>query len=327
MEPPGPPNVRADFHDTFKLTADAPVAVRTVEFTAIPGAMAVRGVGGYLEVVSDGGGGPGGVVHDDVWVSILDVESGGSSDSVTGNGHASVDGWGHAVSCGGVPALASPEIAPNPQPTCHARWTVVARWLDPKPGVEVPLELNGRVSADARSLPGPSETFSLSTLSVKRFDAPTFDGLPAMTQARVKGSARITPTSPPETRHFVLRVPAALLLKDAALYPSLGRIFVGTTVTDWTGPPVDARVTLTIGDRVTAPYGGTAGELDWLPLCRLRVTCELPVDVTVSYWETQGSGKTPTPGGFMALDWTIEARLEDFSPKATMPAGLELVEH
>jgi hypothetical protein len=83
---------------------------------------------------------------------------------------------------------------------------------------------------------------------------------------------------------------------------------------------------LKIADRVTDPYGGTAGELDWLPLCRPGVTCELPIDVTVSYWESQGSGKTPMPGGFMALDWTVEARLEDFSANATMPAELELAE-
>jgi hypothetical protein len=324
VEPPGPPNVVTKFESSFSLTADQPVVVRTLEYTATPGEMAVRSISGYIEVVGKGGGGPGGETHDDVWISIFNAETGKSSEDVDGIGHASVDGWGHYAPCDGVAVIASGALRPDPGPPCTARWTVVARWLDPAPGADIPLELNGNMRAYARDVPRASNLFALLTFSIAQRGDPTFSGAPATSRAGVTGSARVTPTSAPQTMHYLLRVPAALLHGPAA-YPRLGRIFVGSTVGEWSGPPADARVSLSIGGRVTEPYGSTAGELDWLGLCKPDVTCELPVDVTVSFWESTGSGKTSPPDGVMALEWRVEARLEDFSANATMPVGLELV--
>jgi hypothetical protein len=324
VEPPGPPSLQTQFESSFTLTAESPVIVRTLAYQATPGAMKVQSVSGYVEVVGKGGGGPGGETHDDVWISIIDAETGRSSEGQDGIGHASVDGWGHYAPCDGMPVIEGTGLRPDPGPPCSARWTVIARWLDPQAGVEIPLELNGNMRASARDIPRSSEPFSLDTFSIAAADGPTFTGVPAVTRAAVTGSARITPSSSPETHHYFLRVPAALL-GAAGGYPRLGRIFVGTTVTEWTGPPVDARVSLSIGGRVTEPYGSSAGELDWLELCKSQADCELPVDVTVKYWQSEGSGKTAQPDGVMALDWRVEARLEDFSDNAAMPATLELV--
>lgn len=86
VEPPGPPSITTEFIGAqFTLTDDQPVAVRALEFGAEPGAMAVAGVEGYIEVVSKGGGGPFGPHHDDVWLSILDADSGQASDAPDGN--------------------------------------------------------------------------------------------------------------------------------------------------------------------------------------------------------------------------------------------------
>lgn len=324
-EPPGPPMALTTFHDEFTLTADAPVAIRTVAYAATPGTLAMSGAEGYIEVVGRGGGGPGSQTHDDVWVSILDVESGGSTDYIYGNAHASVDGWGHSVGCAGAPAIGASPLVPDRTSACHSSWMVVARWLDPIRGADVPLDVNGRLRAFAAAYPSPGQTFALSTFAVERASAPTFSGQPATTSAQLTGSARITPSSTPTTRHLTLRVPAALLAASTR-FPRLGRIFIGTKVTGWSGPPDEARVTMTIRDRTAAPYGSIASEFDWLTLCMPGADCVLPIDLTVAYWESTGSGKSPSPDGFMALDWTMQARLEDFSSTGSMPAQLQLTE-
>jgi hypothetical protein len=325
-EPPyqGPPDARTYSTSTFSLTADAPVVVRTLEYRVTPGAMAVGAVESYLSVVAKGSGGVGGTPHGDVWVSIINAETGGSADREHGIGHASVDGWGHGPRCDGAPVVASGPRRPDPAGPCSARWTVIVRWLDPRAGAEIPLELHGNMRAIARDVPQPSAPLSLDTFAITPVEAPAFIGAPAMTRAAVTGSRRVTPSSVPETSHFVLRVPK-VLLGSIARYPRLGRIFVGSTVTDWSGQPSHARVKLSIRDRETDVYGSIAGEFDWLDLCDPGADCELPVDVTISFWESVGSGRTAPPNGSMELDWRVEVRLEDFSAGATMPASLELV--
>jgi hypothetical protein len=326
-EPPyqGPPEARTAVTNGFTLTADAPVVVRTLEYRVTPGAMAVAAVESYLGVVHQGAGGVGGTPHDDVWISIINAETGRSSEREHGIGHASVDGWGHSPSCDGEPVVASGKRRPDPAAPCSARWTVIVRWLDPRAGTEIPLELHGNMRAIARAIPSPSAAaFTLDRFAITAVETPSFAGAPALTRAQVTGSRRVTPSSVPETTRFVLRVPAALL-GSAPRYPRLGRIFVGSTVTDWSGQPSHARVKLSIRDRETDVYGSIAGEFDWLDLCDPGADCELPVDVTISFWESVGSGRTAPPNGFMALQWRVEARLEDFSAGAAMPASLELV--
>lgn len=236
-ERPGPPSVHARFDTTtFVLSAEHPVVTRTLRFRAVPGAMTVQLVETFLAVNGEGGGGPAGANHPDVWVSILDSATGASSDYGNGNGHASVDGWGHSPDCDGIP--------------CDRSWTVIARWLDPKADEEIPLELVATIRAGAKDVVAKGDPpFELEELSIVETPEPLFEGGYAVTRARVTGSARVGPASKPDVRHLVLRVPAVLLAGEPRL-PRLGRIFLGTTVTDWSGRPVHLRATLSFADRL-----------------------------------------------------------------------------
>lgn len=303
------------------------MAVRTLELVAEPGEMAVSGIEGFVNVADQGGSGPGGPYHDDVWISILNIDTGHGADGVDGIGHASVDGWGHGLRCDAKstiePTAGYGNLASAP---CHSQWILVARWLDPQAGVEVPLELTGWMRAFARNVPTSSDPpFSLARFDMTESSEHVYDGAPSVASARLSGTARVTPSSQPEVRHFLLRVPAVLLTGERG-FPRLGRIFVGTTVTAWTGPPDEARARLSIGDRSTDVYAAIAGEFDWLALCKAEVACDLPVDLTLTYWQSSGSGKTSSPGASISFDWRIDARLEDFSGTAPLPAELELIE-
>jgi hypothetical protein len=324
IEPPGPPSTTTDFQSTFTLTTERPVAIRTLEFKAVPGPMEVSGVQGHIEVVGEGGGGPGSPSYPDVWVSILNVDTGSSTSSIHGNGHASVDGWGHPAPCDGQPGTNPRDLAPDRTAPCTARWTVIARWLEPEAGVEIPLELNANMRAWARRVPASGEAFALQEFSITQAAEPIFDGSPAVASARVKGSATITPASEPQPHKLILRVPAELVSGEGA-FPRLGRLFVSSTVKEWSGSPMNIRFAASFAGRAAGGYGGTAGEADWLSVCVKDEDCEIPIDLTISFWSSS-SVESPPPDALMTVDWLVEARLEDFDPRATMPAGLELVE-
>ncbi|HJP88255.1 MAG TPA: hypothetical protein VJ850_04405 [Candidatus Limnocylindrales bacterium] len=324
IEPPGPRYTTTNFDATFELTAERPVVVKTLDFRARQGSTEISSVEGFVTVTGPSGGGPSSDVHDDVWVSIVNTASGQSTDGTSGIGHASVDGWGHGVRCDGAPKLVDASIAPDPSVPCESQWTVIVRWLTPQPSVTIPLRLSASMTAHAREFTATSDPLTLQAFSITEATEPAFAGAPALTEVRASGSARITPTSAAETKHFLLQIPAALTIGDAH-YPRMGRLFLGTKVTAWTGPPDEGRVKVSIGDRSEDPYGGIAGELDWLSLCKPGADCELSTDVTTEYWESSGSGKTSSPNGAMSIDWTLVVRLEDYTPGATMPATLELV--
>jgi hypothetical protein len=325
VEPPGPPSVTTDFAATLRLTHEAPVAVRTLEFAAAEGDLRVAGTDGYLEVVGEGGGGPGGKAYSDVWVSILNLASGVASDSVHGNGHASVDGWGHGISCDGEPRIGvDGQDGSRGSVPCRSTWTVIARWLEPTRDDERRLEINASLRAWAERVPPPGQPFGLRQLAITNADEPTFDGTPLVSSARVTGTATVRAEANPQTRRFLLRVPAELLA-GGATYPRLGRVYASSDITDWSGRPMNLRLRVAFADRVTDVYGGIAGELDWLSACEVGVDCELPVELTIEPW-IASSVATPPPDGVMAIDWLVEARFEDFSGGTDAPTGLELVE-
>jgi hypothetical protein len=81
-EPPGPPSTGTTFGTTLTLTHDQPVAITSLAYSGRAGDQAVSGITGYIEVVGQGGGGPGSETHPDVGVSLLNVETGASTDAI-----------------------------------------------------------------------------------------------------------------------------------------------------------------------------------------------------------------------------------------------------
>jgi hypothetical protein len=326
-EPPGPPSTGTTFGTTLTLTHDQPVAITSLAYSGRAGDQAVSGITGYIEVVGQGGGGPGSETHPDVWVSLLNVETGASTDAIGGIGHASVDGWGHNARCDGASVFDVEGVyATAAVPPCDGRWTVIARWLEPEPGVEIPLEVNASMTANARDRPAAGEPTGLdAVLAITESGPPAGATGPAVTRAGAGGSARLSASTPRETHRFVLRVPAALLDGEAG-FPRLGRLFFGVHVTDWSGAPSYLRTEVSIdGEVVGGATGPSAPARDWLARCPQGIDCELPVAITI---EPASSSQVATypPDGFIAIDWVLEARYEDFSADAVLPASLELVE-
>jgi len=317
----GKSDVVTEFGTTLKLTADHPVVTRSLDYIASPGAQPVLGIDGYIEVVGVGDA----PFHPDVWISILNLETGDSVDRSDGIGSASVQGWGHNAPCDGKPALDAGEQRDLPVPPCQALWTVIARWLDAEPGVEIPLELNARMRAYATELYPENEPFTLDALAITDAGVPLPVDGPAVTRAAVRGSTRFTPSSGRETHRFVLRIPGALL-EGAGGDLRLGRIFAGVDLTERSDLPMSLRTEFSIDDDVVASATApTAMERDWLARCEPGSDCELPITLT---FEPMSSSEVATmpPDGVIAFDWVIEARFEDFAEGATVPAELELLE-
>jgi hypothetical protein len=316
----GKSSVETKFGTMLTLTADHPVVTRSLDYMAEPGAKPVLGVDGHIQVV--GVGEP--FFHPDVWLSILNLETGDSVDHSDGIGSASVDGGSHHAPCDGKPVLDAGELRDLPVPPCRARWTVIARWLDAEPGVEIPLELNASMLAHATELYPEGDPFTLDALAVTDAGIPLpIDG-PAVTRRTYRGSTTFTSTSGRETHRYLLRVPAALV-DDAGSGLRLGRIFVGIGLKE-RSQPMSMRTELTIDDEVVASATAPISmERDWLARCAPGSACELPIMVT---FEPKSSSEVATmsPDGVVAFDWTTEARLEDFGEGATMPAELELIE-
>jgi len=279
--------------------------------------MRVAGVEGYVEVVGKGGGGPGGIYHSDVWVTILNTETGESVESESGIGHASVDGWGHPAPCDGHRSTQT-----SVTPPCRGRWTAIVRWLGPTAGVEVPLELNGWVRAFGDRSGMPAATLALETLTLSEVDEPRFDGAPAFTRATASGMLVVTPRTAPVAYKWQLRVPAADLVGPAS-YPRLGRLFAMPEVTEWTGPPSAADVTLTVGDVEAHGLSAIAEERDWLSQCQPSVDCTLPIELRFAY-ASSPEGATGATNGSSTIEWIVEARLEDYSNPSQTLAPIEL---
>ena len=301
------------------LTADRPVVSRSVDYIAKAGAQPVYGVDGYIEVV-----GVGGARHPDVWISILNLETGDSVDRPEGIGTATAEGGGHSAPCDGKPTLDAGEFRSLPVPPCQARWTVIARWLEPEPGVEIPLQLNARMRAGATKM-YPEGEFTLDTLAVADAGVPLPVDGPAVTRAAVRGSTRLGVASQRETHRSVLRVPKALLDgKGDEL--RLGRIFVGIDRTEWSGHPMTMRTELSIDDAVVASSTAPISmERDWLARCEPGSDCELPIALTFEPVSASEVATLP-PEGVIAFDWVVETRFEDFGEGAAVPAELELLE-
>ena len=300
------------------LTADRPVVTHSLEYHAEAGAQPVNGIDGYIEVV-----GVDGARHPDVWISILNLETGESVDRPEGIGGASVEGGGHSAPCDGKSKLSTGEYPSLPMPPCQARWTVIARWLEPEKGVEIPLELNGRMRAHATELYREGD-FTLSTLAITDAGVPLRVDGPAVTRATVRGSTRLTLSSPRDTHRALLRVPEALLDGNGGAL-RLGRIFVGIDRTEWSGPPMAMRTVLSIDDEVAASASApTSMERDWLARCEPGSDCELPITLTFEPISASEAATVP-PEGVIAFDWVIEARFEHFAEGATVPAELELL--
>jgi hypothetical protein len=316
----GQSRAEAEFGTTLTLTADRPVVTRSLDYIAEAGAQAVSGVEGHIEVV-----GVDGTFHPDVWISILNLETGDSVDRPEGIGGASVDGSSHGAPCDGQPVLAAGEFRSLLSPPCEARWTVIARWLAPEAGVELPLELNGHLRAYATGVYPESEPFSLDTLAVTDAGVPLPVDGPAVTRAALGGSTRLTVSSERQTHRFLLRVPEALLDGDSGDL-RLGRIFVGIDRTEWSGPPMTMRTELSIdGEVVASASAWTSMERDWLARCEPGSDCELPITLTFEPVSASEVATAP-PDGAIAFDWVVEARVEDFGEGATVPAELELIE-
>jgi hypothetical protein len=314
----GTSSVETEFGTTLTLTADHPVVTRSVDYVAEPGALPVYGVDGHIEVV-----GVGDARHPDVWISILNLESGDSVDRPEGIGSASVEGGGHGAPCDGKPTLDGGEYRSLPVPPCQARWTVIARWLEPEPGVEIPLELNGHMRAHATKL-YPEGEFTLDDFAVTDAGVPLPVDGPAVTRVAHDGSTRLTMSSERETYRSVLRVPRSLL-ESAGDDLHLGRIFVGIDVTEWSGPPMTMRTELRIDDEIVASATAPVSmERDWLSRCEPRSDCELPITLTFEPISASEVATMP-PEGVIAFDWRVEARFEDFGDGATVPAELELL--
>ena len=238
---------------------------------AEPGAKPVDGIAGHIEV--RGVGEP--FFHPDVWLTILNLETGESVDRSDGIGSASVDGGSHYAPCDGKPALEAGELRDLPVPPCHARWTAIVRWLDPKPGVEIPLELDADMLAHATALYPESDPFTLDALAITDAGVPfPVDG-PAVTRGSAHGSTTLTSTSGREAHRYLLRVPEALLDGGSdALH--LGRIFVGIGLKE-RSQPMSMHTELSIDDEVVATAGAPVSmERDWLARCRSRVRLRSP---------------------------------------------------
>jgi hypothetical protein len=316
----GRSDVETEFGTTLTLTADHPVVTRSLDYIAEPGAQPVLGIDGYIEVVGVGDT----PFHPDVWVSILNLRTGDSVDRSDGIGSASVQGWGHSAPCDGKPLLDAGEQRDLPVPPCQARWTVIARWLEAAPGVEIPLELNARMRAYATELYPETQPFTLDALAITDAGVPLPVDGPAVTRAAVRGSTRFTPSSGRETHRFALRVPGALLDRAGGDL-RLGRIFAGVDLTERSHLPISMRTQFSIDDDVVASATApTAMERDWLARCEPGSDCELQITLT---FEPTSSSEVATmpPDGVIAFDWVIEARFEDFGEGATVPAELELL--
>jgi hypothetical protein len=315
----GTSSVKTEFGTTLTLTADHPIVTRSLDYMAAPGAKPVLGIDGHIEVRGVGAT----PFHPDVWLSILNLETGDSVDQSEGIGSASVDGGSHHAPCDGKPVLDAGELRDLPIPPCHARWSVIARWLDAEPGVEIPLELNASMLAHATELYTEGDPFTLDALAITDAGVPLpIDG-PALTRRAYHGSTTLTSTSGRETHRYLLRVPEALL-EGGSDDLHLGRIFVGIGLKE-RSQPMSMHTELSIDDEVVATAGAPVSmERDWLARCRPGSDCELPVTVT---FEPRSSSEiaTMSPDGVVAFDWTIEARFEDFGEGATMPAELELI--
>ena len=315
----GTSSVKTEFGTTLTLTAEHPVVTRSLDYVAEPGAKTVHGIAGHIEV--RGVGEP--FFYPDVWLTILNLETGASVDRSDGIGSASFDGGSHYAPCDGKPALDAGELRDLPVPPCHARWTAIVRWLDPEPGVEIPLELNADMLAHATALYPESDPFTLDALAITDAGVPFPADGPAVTRGSAHGSTTLTSTRGRETHRYLLRVPEALLDGGSnALH--LGRIFVGIGLKE-RSQPMSMHTELSIDDEVVATAGAPVSmERDWLARCRPGSDCELPVTVT---FEPRSSSEiaTMSPDGVVAFDWTIEARFEDFGEGATMPAELELI--
>jgi hypothetical protein len=321
----GPEPVTAPYAEKITLTAAAPVFVRTLRFTATSGDDHENSVDGYLEVVGEGGGGPGGNSHPDVSLTVVNPETGVSPEGAKGIGHASVDGWGHSAPCDGGSIFVDDQERGRLSTPCEGSWTVIARWLDPAADSDIKLELNARMTGSVDSMSRSSAPPTFAKFTITAAEEPAVQGQPAVSRGVVRGTVKVDALGQPEAHDLRLHVPAALL--DKATFPRLGRLFVGSTATAWTGPPAQASVVATIGDQGTGGYGNTGGEMDWLALCPLRRDCDLPIHLTITpHPMGQNYDATPPPGGSITLDWIVDARLEDFGGLSAFPADLTLVE-
>ena len=315
----GRSSVETELSTTITLTSDHPVVTRSIDYEAKPGAQPVMGVDGYVEVV-----GVGGAFHPDVWISILNLETGDSVDRREGIGTASVEGGGHSAPCDGKPTLDAGASRSLPLPPCEAQWAVIARWLDGKPGAEIPLEINARMRAYATELYPDDQPFTLETLRITDAGVPLPADGPAVTRGDVRGSTKLTPASSRETHRSVLHVPRALL-SGSGDDLRLGRIFVGIDLKE-RAPSMSMRTELSIGDVVVASARApTSMERDWLARCRPDSDCDLPITLT---FEPISASEVATMSadGVVAFDWRVEARFEDFGKSAIVPAELELVQ-
>lgn len=320
-EPPPPPSAEARFVAPITLTAEAPVVVREIEFSAAPGTTGISSVEGFLRVTGPGGELPGQILLPDVWVTVIDPLTGRTPGEGYGVGHASIDGWGYGVPC--APAGAPAEAGGDParDGSCSTRRTVIVRWLDPAAGAEVTLQIAANLTAHPnRFVDG--DKFEPS-LAITELPDPSFDGVPALARVSLTGSAVVATSSPESSEELLLRIPASLLDGEPG-YPRLGRLFFSSEITEATGPPASLRLALSIDDRTVDVYGGIAGEMDWLSLCEPGVDCELPITLTTRPWVSV-SQATAAPDGSMSIDWVVEARLEDHAPGAGLVGGLELL--
>ena len=316
----GTSSVKTEFGTTLTLTAEHAVVTRSLDYVAEPGAKPVDGIAGHIEV--RGVGEP--FFYPDVWLTILNLETGESVDRSDGIGSASVDGGSHYAPCDGKPALDAGELRDLPVPPCHARWTAIVRWLDPEPGIEIPLELNADMRAHATALYPEGDPFTLDALAITDAGVPFPVDAPAVTRSSAHGSTTLTSSSGREAHRYLLRVPKAVL-EGGSDALRLGRIFVGVGQKE-RSPSMSMHTELSIDDEVIAAAGAAVStERDWLARCRPGSDCELPIMVT---FEPKSSSAiaTMSPDGVIAFDWTVEARFEDFGKGATIPAELELLE-
>jgi hypothetical protein len=313
-EPPyrGPPTASAvPYQADFDLTVEHPVAIRGLRFVVDPGDQAL-GQATPSVFVRDRDDSTGfGDSKEDTWISIIDPASGKSWERDAGLGHASIDGWGHYGAC--------------PSTGCDETWAVIVRWLKPRPDATVKARLDASIDVSARDVPDQARTtppLILDELSVAQVGTLDFDGAPATTSGRASGSFRSTPTWPGETHRWTLHVPAALI-GERARYPRVGRVLIAESVTEWSGAPAAFSTHLVVGDSTSDATGGPiALELDWSSGCRVAVDCDVPITVTFG-WSAVDSrpiGSDPV----MAADWYLVAMLEDSTPGATLPPGLQL---
>jgi hypothetical protein len=316
----GTPSTETTSSTPLTLTADHPVVTRSLDFEAKPGAQPVQAVDGYINVASVGDP----PYRADVWISILDLETGDSIDQPDGIGSASIDGSGHHAPCDGKPALDAGEPRSLPVPPCKARWTVIARWLDAAPGGEVLLALNASLRAYANPANGVDLPFTLDTLAVTDAGVPLPVDGPAVTRRDLRGSTTLTPSSGLETHRAVLHVPRSLLAgRETDL--RLGRIFAGIDLKE-RSPSISMKTVIRLEDEVVASATApTSFERDWLARCAPDSNCVLPITVT---FEPISASQVATmaPDAVVSFDWRIEARFEDFGEGATLPAELDLRE-